>query len=155
MELTGREDVDVPIAHAFDMLTDVEVYERSALRRGADVTRIDSLARPGVGAKWEISFQFRGKPRDVILEITGFDAPNEVEMKANLQGLETDIKIELVALSRTRTRIQFWSGMQANSLSARLLLQSLKLARGSLNKRMANRLVTLRDDLEDRYSRLA
>ncbi len=76
-------------------------------------------------------------------------------MKAILQGLETDVKIELVALSRTRTRIQFWSGMRANSLSARLLLQSLKLARSSLNKRMAKRMATLRDDLEDRYSRLA
>ncbi|SMP26897.1 SRPBCC family protein [Shimia sagamensis] len=155
MELTGREDVDVPIAQAFDMLTDVEVYERSALRRGAEVTRIDSLARPGVGAKWEIGFQFRGKARELDLEVTGFDAPNEVEMKATLQGLETNIKIELVALSRTRTRIQFWSGMRANSLSARLLLQSLKLARSSLNKRMAKRMATLRDDLEDRYSRLA
>lgn len=155
MELTGREDVDVPIAQAFDMLTDVEVYERSALRRGAEVTRIDSLARPGVGAKWEIAFQFRGKARELDLEITGFDAPNEVEMKATLQGLETDIKIELVALSRTRTRIQFWSGMRANSLSARLLLQSLKLARSSMNKRMAKRMATLRDDLEDRYSRMA
>ncbi len=155
MELTGREDVDIPIAQAFDLLTDVEVYERSALRRGAEVTRVDSLARPGVGAKWEVSFQFRGKARELDLEMTGFDAPNEVEMKAILQGLETDIKIELVALSRTRTRIQFWSGMRANSLSARLLLQSLKLARSSLNKRMAKRMATLRDDLEDRYSRMA
>lgn len=155
MELTGREDIDVPIAQAFEMLTDVEVYERSALRRGADVTRIDSLPHPGVGAKWEVSFQFRGKPREANIEITGFDAPNEIEMKAILQGLETGIKIELVALSRTRTRIQFWSGMRANSLSARLLLQSLKLARGNLNKRMAKRLATLRDDLEDRYARMA
>lgn len=155
MELTGREDIDVPIAQAFEMLTDVEVYERSALRRGADVTRLDSLSQAGVGAKWEVAFQFRGKPREAQIEMTGFDAPNEIEMKAILQGLEADIKIELVALSRTRTRIQFWSGMKANSLSARLLLQSLKLARGNLNKRMAKRMATLRDDLEDRYARMA
>jgi len=155
MELTGREDIDVPIAQAFEMLTDVEMYERSALRRGADVTRLDSLSQAGVGAKWEVAFQFRSKPREAQIEITGFDAPNEIVMKAILQGLETDIKIELVALSRTRTRIQFWSGMKANSLSARLLLQSLKLARGNLNKRMAKRMATLRDDLEDRYARMA
>ena len=153
MELTGREDIDMPIAQAFEMLTDVEVYERSALRRGADVTRLDTRPHPGVGTKWDIGFEFRGKPRDVKLEITGFDEPNEIEMHAVLQGLETDIKIELVALSRTRTRIQFWTGMRANSLSARLLLQSLKLARGNLNSRLAKRLVAMRDDLESRYAK--
>ncbi|GAA6181455.1 MULTISPECIES: SRPBCC family protein [unclassified Shimia] len=155
MELTGREDIDVPIEQAFEMLTDVEVYERSALRRGAEVTRLDNLPRVGVGAKWDIGFIFRGKERDVRLEIKGFDSPNEIDMEAKLQGLETDIKIELVALSRKKTRIQFWSGMRAKSLSARLLLQSLKLAKSSLNSRIEKRMVNLRKDLEDRYTRRA
>ena len=155
MELTGREDVDVPIQQAFDLLTDVEVYERSALRRGAEVTPMDTLTRPGIGSKWKVEFTFRGKAREADLEITGFDTPNEVEMHAKLQGLETDVKIELVALSRTRTRIQFWTGMRAKTLSARLLLQSLKLARGNLNSRLSKRMANLRNDLEDRYSRLA
>ncbi|CUH52403.1 SRPBCC family protein [Shimia sp. R11_0] len=155
MELTGREDIDVPIDQAFEMLTDVEVYERAALRRGAEVTRQDSLAKAGVGAKWDIAFEFRGKPREMQLEIISFDSPNEIGMQAKLQGLETDIKVELVALSRTKTRIQFWSGMRAKSLSARLLLQSLKLARGNLNTRLSKRLAALREDLQDRYSRMS
>ncbi|MBO9474526.1 SRPBCC family protein [Shimia sp. R10_1] len=151
MELTGREDIDVPIEQAFIMLSDVEVYERSALRRGAEVTRLDSLPQAGVGAIWEIAFLLRGKPRTVNLEMTRLDAPNEIAMRAKIQGLETDIKFELVALSRTKTRVQFWSGMKAKTLSSRLLLQSLKLARNNINKRIRSRLTGMRADLEERY----
>ncbi len=152
MELTAREDVDVPIAQAFEILTDVEVYERSALRRGAEVARLDNLTFPGVGAKWEVALTYRGKPREIQLEITGFDAPNEVQLKARVQGIGSDIKVELVALSRTRTRIQFWTGMQAQSLTGRLVLQSLKLARSNLNSRLAKRLEVLRADMEKRFN---
>ncbi|MBO9402308.1 SRPBCC family protein [Shimia sp. R9_3] len=155
MELTGREDIDVPIEQAFIMLTDVEVYERSALRRGADVTRLDTLHHAGVGAEWQISFIFRGKAREVHLEMTGYDRPNEIAMKAKIGGLETDVKIELVALSRTKTRIQFWCGMRAKTLSSRLLLQSLKLARGNLTNRVSKRLAHMREDFEDRYAQSA
>lgn len=155
MEFTGKEDIDIPIEQAFEMVTDFEVFERSALRRGAEVSRLDTLTRPGIGARWQIVFAFRGKPRDVTLQVSGFERPNEIHLQATTQGIETEIKIELVALSRTRTRIQFWSGMSANTLSARLLLQSLKLARSNLNARLASRMTVLRDDMEARYSRRA
>lgn len=152
MELTAREDVDVPIEQAFEILTDVEVYERSALRRGAEVARMDSLSFPGVGAKWKVAMTYRGKPREINLEITGFDAPNEIQLKAQVQGIESEIKVELVALSRTRTRIQFWSGMSAKTLTGRLVLQSLKLARSNLNSRLSKRLTVLRTDMEKRFN---
>lgn len=155
MEFTGKEDIDIPIEQAFEMVTDFEVFERSALRRGAEVSRMDSLTRPDVGARWQIVFSFRGKPREVTLEVTGFERPNEIKLHATAQGIETDIKVELVPLSRTRTRIQFWSGLSANTLSARLLLQSLKLARSNLNGRLATRMTALRDDMESRYGRRA
>ncbi|MGR3713350.1 MAG: SRPBCC family protein [Shimia sp.] len=155
MEFTSREDIDVPIEQVFEMVTDFEVFERSALRRGADVSRLDSLSQPGVGAKWAVSFEFRGKAREVALELTGFDRPNELSFHAGAQGVQADMKIELVALSRTRTRLQFWTGLTASTLSARLLLQSLKLARGTLNTRLSKRMANLRRDMEDRYSRMS
>jgi hypothetical protein len=152
MELSGKQDIDVPIEEAFAMLSDIEVHERSALRRGAEVTRKDNLPNPGVGANWEIAFLLRGKPRILHLEMTRFDAPNEIGLHAKIKGLETDIKLELVALSRTRTRVQFGCDMRAKTLSARLLLQSLKLARGNLTNRIQTRMVNMRHDLETRYA---
>lgn len=152
MEFTAREDVDIPIEKAFALLTEVGVFERAALRRGAEVTRLDSLPQAGVGSSWDIAFSFRGKDRTLRLNITGMDAPNEVDLHAVIKGLTTDIKLELVALSRSKTRIQLWTGSRAKSLSARLVLQSLKLARSSINSRIAARMTNLREDLEARHA---
>lgn len=155
MEFTAREDIDVPIEQAFEMITDFETFERAALRRGAEVTRVDDLSRPGVGASWTADFTFRGKHRHMKLKVTHFDHPNELGLHSVIKGLEADIKFELVALSRTRTRLIVWSGLSANSLSAKLLLQSLKLARGTLTQRLEKRITSLGRDMEDRFTRTA
>ncbi len=153
MEFTGKNDIDVPIDHLFEMVTNFETFERSALRRGAEVTRIDDLIKPGIGAHWQIGFNFRGKQRDVDLQVVGFERPNELTLHAKATGLSSDIKIELVPLSRTRTRLQFWSGLSASSLSARLLLQSLKLARSNLSAKLNKRLSKLGREMEERYAK--
>lgn len=155
MELTGKEDINVPIEYAFQMLTDVDLHERSILRRGADVKRLDSLPALGVGAKWDIIFQLRGKERIAHLEMTEFDNPNGLTMQAKVKGLHSDAVVDLVALSRTKTRIQFRCAISAKTLPARLTLQSLKLARGKLTKRMNSRLTQLRKDFEARYAQSA
>ncbi|MEP2533734.1 SRPBCC family protein [Shimia sp.] len=155
MEFTSREDIDVPIEQAFEMISDFEQFERAALRRGAEVSRMDDLSRPGVGARWDVGFTFRGKARAMQLEVTNFERPNEIQLKAVAQGINADIKFELVALSRSRTRLNVWSGLKANTLSARLLVQSLKLARGTLTNRLDKRITALGRDMEDRYSKMA
>ena len=155
MEFTAREDIDVPIEQTFEMLVDFERFERMALRHGAEVTRLDTLSRPGIGAQWQIGFVFRGKKREANLKVTGFDRPNEIVLHADLSSLHADIKVELVALSRTRTRLSIWSGLSATTLSGRLLLQSLKLARGSLTTRLDKRITSFGRTLEERYTNIA
>ncbi|HCI07161.1 MAG TPA: hypothetical protein DE314_07355, partial [Sulfitobacter sp.] len=61
MKFSTREDVEVPIDQAFALICDFDAYERSAMRRGAEVRRVDDLSKPGVGMKWAASFKMRGK----------------------------------------------------------------------------------------------
>ncbi len=63
MKFKSKEDLDAPIEKVFELLADFERHERSALRRGIEVSRVDSLKAPGVGARWDAQFRFRGKPR--------------------------------------------------------------------------------------------
>ena len=49
MKFSTREDVEVPIDQTFGIICDFDAYERSAMRRGAEVLRTDNLSRPGVG----------------------------------------------------------------------------------------------------------
>nr|WP_319947180.1 SRPBCC family protein [uncultured Shimia sp.] len=155
MEFKSKQDLEIPLNDVFDMLSDFDRHERLAMRRGVDIARKDSPRQAGLGTAWDISFLFRGKQRHLDLEVTNFDAPQGLGLQAIMQGLESAISVELVALSRTKTRMNVVAEMKPKTLSARLLVQSFKLARGNINKRFNKRLAAQARDMEARYTQMA
>ncbi|WP_299354952.1 SRPBCC family protein [uncultured Shimia sp.] len=155
MQLTSKENIEVPIDQVFEMLTDFERHERSAMRRGAEVARTDTLSKPGVGVGWDVGFEFRGKPRQVHLEVIEFDRPYELALKAEMQGLDSIINLQLVALSKTLTRLNVVTDIKPKTLSARLLVQSMKLAKSNITKRFDSRMAAQARDMENRFNRIA
>lgn len=155
MQFTSKENIEVPIDQVFEMLTEFDRHERSAMRRGAEVTRTDKLTEPGVGARWDVNFDFRGKPREVHLEVVEFDKPYEMTLQTEMQGFDSTINLQLVALSKTLTRLNVTADLSPKTLSARLMVQSLKLAKSNVGKRFDTRLAAHARDMEDRYSRVA
>lgn len=151
MKFSTNEDIEAPIEDVFAMLCDFEMFERSAMRRGVEVQRTDKLTAPGVGMQWDASFSMRGKQREVSIEVISFDRPNEMVMESRSQGLLGVMTIELVALSRNRTRISVSFDIKPLNLSARLLVQSLKLAKASLTKKYKTRIAEYAKGMEERY----
>lgn len=140
MKIVAKEDVEAPIEKVFAAVSDFRRFERSAIRRGAKVKRLDSLDEPGAGVAWKAKFFTRGKQRAMHLEVVEFAAPERILLAAESDGMKGQILVELVALSRTRTRLRLVSELKPQTLSARLLVQSLKLARGSIQHRIETRL---------------
>ncbi len=155
MKFSTKEDIEAPIAAVFDMLCDFEMFERAAMRRGAEVQRTDSKTAPGVGVGWNAAFTMRGKRRQVEIEMVTFEKPNEMVFECRSQGLMTLMTLELVALSRNRTRVMVAIDIKPLNLSARLLVQSLKLAKTSLTKKYKLRVAEFARSLEERHKRVA
>jgi len=153
MRIQATDDIAAPIAHVFRQVSDFAAFERQAMRRGADVRRTDTLPRAGIGNAWAVRFLFRGRERDVQAEVTAFDAPNGLTVMAMSQNLEAATVIELVALSRTQTRLRIHMVLTATSLSARLMLQFLRLSKGSLSRQFEGRTSSFARDVQDRYQR--
>tara|TARA_R110000850_G_scaffold30219_1_gene83259 strand:- start:3014 stop:3478 length:465 start_codon:yes stop_codon:yes gene_type:complete len=151
MKFSTKEDVEAPIDAVFEMLCDFETFERAAMRRGAEVQRTDSKPVPGVGVGWRSAFNMRGKRRQVEIELITFEKPSEMEFECTSQGLLTLMSIELVALSKNRTRIMMTLDIKPLNLSARLLVQSLKLAKSSLTKKYKLRIAEFAKTLEERH----
>jgi hypothetical protein len=95
----------------------------------------------------------RGRQRKLDIEMTEYESPNGMRFHSVAQGLETDMKVEFVALSRGRTRLSVDLELKPKSISARLLVQSLKLARANLSKKFHPRMADYARDLEDRAKR--
>ena len=61
--------------------------------------------------------------------------------------------MELLALSRNRTRLSVTIDLTPKSLSARLLLQSLKLAKNNLTRKFKLRVSEFAEVIEDSYGK--
>lgn len=153
MKFSTKEDIEASIEATFSMLCDFETFERAAMRRGAEVQRTDTKTVPSVGMGWSAAFNMRGKRRQVEIEMVTFDKPNEMAFECRSQGLLTHFTIELVALSKSRTRLMVSFDIKPLNLSARLLVQSLKLAKTSLTKKFKLRVAEFAKTLEDRHKR--
>ncbi len=151
MELATREDIDAPIDWVFGQVTDHAAFERIALRRGAEVERRDPGQGFEPGAAWRMVFPYRGRERVLDARVTGVDRPNGWTATLSVGGIDGTVKVDLVAMSRSRTRMIVEVALAAQSLSARLLLQSVKLARGNVLKRFRNRVAGFAAELENRH----
>jgi hypothetical protein len=149
MKFSSHEDIVAPIDAVFDAVTDFHAFERQALRRGAEVQRRDSLVEPGPGMTWDAAFMLRGKRREITIELTHMDRPNGLLADAWSNNLTGQFTVDLVALSRNRTRLSVTLALEPKTLAARLMLQSMKLARKTLTRRFRKRLAEFAADVEN------
>ena len=152
MKFSTREDIEAPINYVFAQVSDFAAFERRAMRQGADVIRKpdDAVAQ---GTVWDIKFNFRGRDRKAEAVLTLLDQPQAFTINSASDGLNASTEIELIALSQTRTRVLVSFDLRATTLTARLLVQSLKLAKSKMTKRFNGRVLDFAEEIEDRYRR--
>ncbi|MFT5743693.1 MAG: hypothetical protein ACI86S_001766 [Paracoccaceae bacterium] len=151
MKFTTKEDIEAPIDQVFNAVSDFPSFERSALRRGAEVSRVDTFETSQVGSAWDIAFKFRGKERALRATLAEFDAPNSLVADIVSKGIGGVTRVGLVPLSRSRTRLNVEIELTPKSLAAKLLFKSMSLAKGNMNKRLARRVADFAEDIEDQF----
>ncbi|MCF2871110.1 SRPBCC family protein [Octadecabacter sp. G9-8] len=151
MELTAREDIEAPIDFVFDQVTDFATFERSIMRRGGDVERMSASDAAEVGTKWRVNFRMRGKERTVRAQIVQVDTPNGLSIDVNSVSADGTMVIELVALSRARTRLIITAEAGAKTIPAKLFFQSLRFARGKTEARFKTMLTNFAEDIDKKY----
>ncbi|MEM6727447.1 MAG: SRPBCC family protein [Pseudomonadota bacterium] len=151
MKLSTREDIAVPIEAVFASVTNFEEFERRALRRGAEISRSDPPSGAGLGSAWDVAFMFRGRDRKLRAEVVGYDAPEKLTVASQSGGLHGSFTVSLVALSPRKTRMVVGLELVPKNLSARLLVQSFKLAKASIKKRYDGAVLDYAHMVEDAY----
>jgi len=153
MKFSAREDIEAPIEQVFREASNFEGFERAALRRGARVQRTDRKSFPTTTLAWEIAFLFRGRQRDLLAELTELDAPNRLVVCSDSGGMDGALVVELVALSRNRTRLSAELEFRPRTLSSRLLVQTLRMAKSKLTQRYKLRVAKFAAQVEGRGRR--
>lgn len=151
MKLKTSEDIEATMEQVFEAVSDFDGMERAALRRGAEVTRTDDMTSDGVGMRWHATFPYRNRDRIAELEITAFTVPNQLTLFSKVSGMEATVEVDLMSLSRTRTRMILSIDMRPKTISARLLIQSMKIARSTIMRRFRKRVADYAQTIEEKY----
>lgn len=155
MEFTSQEDIEAPIEKVFATLSDYETLERQAMRRGVQVRRHAPKADGAGAPSWTATFKFRGREMTAEIEVLRIDAPETLTFGAKAGGMETEMVVDLTALTSARTRMNVEARLLPKTLSARLLVQSLKLARARMTRKFSVRVAQFAKTLEDRARKVA
>jgi hypothetical protein len=139
MKFSAQEDLKLPQAEVFARLSNFETFERIAIKRNVRVSQISQSNPNEDTLGWNCRFKVRGRQRDVEIRLIEFDAPNSMKFHAVNPALHARLEIEVIPLSRVQTRIQVVSVLEPKTLAARLLVQSMKLARSKFNQRFKSR----------------
>lgn len=146
MKFSAKEDIEVPVAGVWAVITDYDGFERAALRRGAEVQRKDVGGQPA----WSTAFAFRGKRRSLTIRQDRAEPPGLLAFSGASRQVEGTMVIELLELGPRRTRMTVTTEVRPLSLAARLFLQSLKLARGRIVRKYQVRVAQLATMIEAR-----
>ena len=151
MKFTTKQDIEAPVAFVFKSLSDFAGWERAAMRRGAEVERTDRLSQIGAGLSWKALFSYRGRPRQLDLQLVTFEGPTHLAFAGQSKAVEGTARVEMMEMSSRRTRIHVVAEVIPRSLAARLFLQSLRLARARVDRKFEQRIAQMAADIEHRY----
>jgi len=152
MQLTTDYELNAPTDYVFKRITEHADFEALLMGYGANIERLDNLTDLGVGMKWAIDGNFRGKQRQVEVELTDLAENETISYKSESKDVTANVKMDLMALAPKRTKFSVSVAPKANSISARLILQSAKLAKKTLQTRVDKRFADFCQRLEDDYS---
>ena len=147
MNFTTREDIDAPKDVVYAAITDFDRFERRLMRLGIDVLRDEAHPPPETGARWKAVLEWRGRSHDVEAELVSIEPDDGYALEAHSSGLICLAVVDLVPLSRTRTRLMVSVEVRATSFGSRLLLASLRLTSGPLQGRFRRRVAEFAAEL--------
>ena len=139
MRFVATEDIAAPADRVLAAVTDFDRWEGMIGRRAQGLSRTPD--GPVVqGTRWSGRAKLRGRMRDVVMAVDRLDlpegaAPKTVAMAGGTDGMRVAVDAVVEPLGPDLTRLTVASEMNAKLLGTRLLIQSLKLARGTMAKR--------------------
>lgn len=153
MNFKVSEDIDASADITWARFTDFSGIEADISGRGVELSRVGNWETATEGCVWRGSVKIRGRVRPVASEISVLTPPERCEIRTVIGGMEAVYEMTFLALRDDMTRVQVVMDLSAKTLSARLVLKTLKLARGRVLQRLQGLLARLGNLAEDDYRR--
>jgi len=136
MKFVNHTDIRRPVSAVFAHITHFEMLERRARDAGIEVERIAGDGSAKEGAEWRVTGHFVGAERETHVRLVTVIEPSLLEFRNSAPGFEIEFDAHLLLLAPNRTRLRTVIDIRARSLAARVMLQSARLIRSRITKRI-------------------
>lgn len=149
MQFTSVQDINAPLEHVFEQISDFDSYEAYAMRIGANVERRDQLNQKQAGMCWHFTGDLRGKIREIDIELQEYTPQKQIKLTFESTSIGALVVIDVMALTKKQTRMKVALKVTAHSISARLVLQSAKLAKNSIKRKFNHKVWSYANYIEN------
>lgn len=153
MKFKVNEDVDAPLDMVWSRFTDFSSFESDVRKRGVELTRVGNWSETTVGVEWRGTASVRGKKRAIAARVGTFHPTDLCVIESRIGGMDCHYELSFISLGPEVTRVALVLDLSAKTLTARLLLQTLKLARGRVMQRIQSTLARQGNAAEAAYRR--
>jgi|GEM_PF-1062500 len=151
MKFISKGDVEAPTDFVFDDMTDYESWEQTVRKRNTQLTRSPGPVVPGT--TWDARFRLRGRDRDMVVTLLSETPERQILLSIGDSSLDVDVSADLIGLTPQTSRVAITIHLRPRNLAARLLTQSLRLARTKIQHQLDWRVAGWADDLSRSYAK--
>jgi len=136
MELSYSNTINVPQDFAFDLATDFERFELEGFGNLAPFEPRNDIRAPELGARWRTAADFQGRPRRFSVELLKLEDPGTLVLGNKSEKYDVEAHFDFKAAGDEQTAFTFVLNAKAQSITGKLILQTIQLARARIVKSM-------------------
>ena len=148
MRLSSSQIIGVPKDYLFERITDFDSFESYIHTEGGMAERTDNVAGTQSGMSWHVSGTFRKKQRNVDLTLENYAPSDKLKYVCETSSMNAAIFFELTEITPDQTELSLYIDPEARNISARLVLQSVKLAKKTIERRITQRIERFGNQIE-------
>lgn len=148
MKFVNHTDIQRPVETVFEHVTRFDDLEKRARKAGAEVERIAGDGRAVAGSEWRVSGRIAGSERETQVRLVTVNAPSLLEFRNTATGFEVEFDVRVMPLAPNRARLRTMVDIRARTLAARITLQSARLIRPRISKRIDTALTAVAKRIE-------
>mgnify|MGYP002152317409 FL=1 len=135
----------------WERFIDFSGFEEETRGRGVTLTRVGNWTETAENVEWRGVVTIHGKARPIASRVAQLVAQKLCVIESRIGGMECHYEMNFVPLSTEVTRVALVMDLSAKTLTARLLLQTLKLARSRVLQRLQGLIARQGNEVEAAY----
>ncbi len=148
MKFSATQEVALSADALFARVTDFDMFEEAAERRGLLAVRLDGSGPVRPGSGWSVDFSYRGKMRNLQMEVVDLATPTRMALDGKGGGFEIGFLARVEERGPELSFLTVETELKPRTLGARLLVNSMRFGKRALTRRYARRVAELARGIE-------